>query len=363
MKSYPLKSISLEQAMQFQFRWIDCISYQFSGYEILNRGDLGVHKSGNIPQTTKKVERVIADFFNAEDAILVRGSGTNAIKEGLFSLVRENRKIFVHKAPIYSTTKTSFNQLNIETITVDFNDLNLIELTIKENIDVKMALVQITRQTLEDHYDYEKVIQLFKKYNIKVITDDNYSVLKVEKIGTQCGADLSCFSCFKLLGPQGIGCVVGKKEFIEQIRVYHYSGGSQVQGFEALEVLQGLIYAPVSLAIQAIQIDEIVKELNENPIECVKNAYVVNAQSKVILIELEKPIAPLVLEEAEKLGALPHPVGSESKYEFMPLFYKVSGTMIASNPNAKDYWIRINPMRAGKNSIIRILKEALKKVI
>lgn len=363
MRSYPLKSINLEQAMQFQFRWIDCISYHFSGYEILNRGDLGVHKDGNIPQTTRKVEKVIADFFNAEDAILVRGSGTNAIKEGLASLICENRKIFVHEAPIYSTTKTSFEQLNFETVSANFNDLDAIEKKIKEYLDVKIALVQITRQTLEDCYDYEEVIQLFKKYDIKVITDDNYSVLKVEKIGTQCEADLSCFSCFKLLGPQGIGCIVGKKQYIDKIRLYHYSGGSQVQGFEALEVIQGLIYAPVSLAIQAIQIDEIVKELNQNSIQHIKNAYVVNAQSKVILIELDLPIAPQLLIECEKLGALPHPVGSESKYEFMPLFYKVSGTMIASNPDAKNYWIRINPMRAGKDSVIRILKEALKKVI
>jgi hypothetical protein len=36
------------------------------------------------------------------------------------------------------------------------------------------------------------------------VTDDNYAVMKVPRIGCQCGADLSCFSLFKLLGPGGV---------------------------------------------------------------------------------------------------------------------------------------------------------------
>jgi hypothetical protein len=57
----------------------------------------------------------------------------------------------------------------------------------------------------------------------------------------------------------------------------------------------------------------------------VKDAFIVNAQSKVLLVEFTEPIAKKVLVEAEKLGAAPYPVGSESKYEFVPMFYRISG--------------------------------------
>ena len=80
----------------------------------------------------------------------------------------------------------------------------------------------------------------------------------------ECGADLSAFSMFKLLGPEGIGCVVGKKRYIEKIVAANYSGGGQVQGHEALACLRGMIYAPVALAIHR----------QERPIRIARNATV-----------------------------------------------------------------------------------------
>ncbi|MGK3404334.1 hypothetical protein ACSLOH_30265, partial [Escherichia coli] len=35
----------------------------------------------------------------------------------------------------------------------------------------------------------------------------------------------------------------------------------------------------------------------------------------MLIVEFHQPIAARVLEEAQKLGALPYPVGAESKYE------------------------------------------------
>ncbi len=364
MKTYPLQSISLETAMQFQFKMIDCITREFRGTEILTRGDLGVIPGINKPEATLKAERTIARFFNAEAAILVRGSGTGAIRYALFSCMKANDTLLIHTAPVYSTTKSTIEMLGLRCVRADFNNTDSIRDVMKQHPEIKGALVQYTRQSMEDRYDMEEVISTIKKCKeIPIITDDNYAVMKVEKIGSQCGGDLACFSCFKLLGPEGIGCIVGTKRYIDLLVKEHYSGGSQTQGWEAMEVLHGLVYAPVALAIQAETNKILVNRLkNNHEIPEIKDAFLANAQSKVLLVEFSEPIAKQVLSYAEELGALRNPVGAESKYEMCPLFYRVSGTYRASDPTLDDRMIRINPNRSGADTIIRILQESIKKV-
>jgi selenocysteine lyase/cysteine desulfurase len=361
MKTYPLESITLKEAKQLQFKIIDCIMNEFRGYDILTRGDLGVRQPENIPLTTSKVETVISELFNAESAMLLRGSGTNAIRQALAHLCVNDKTVLVHDAPIYPTTEHTLKLIGANLVYVDFNDLTLVEETVKNNPNIKTAVVQITRQKLFDRYDTKEVIDVIKKANsdIAIVTDDNYAVFKTKEIGCEMGSDISAFSTFKLLGPEGIGCIVGNKEIIGEIKKMNYSGGSQVQGHEALDVLRGFVYAPVSLAIQAEVIEEVNLYIETQGIKGVQSSYIANAQSKVLIIKLEGSNAIDVLKEAEKLGALPHPVGAESKYEYSPLFYRVSGTFRKIDSNAINNTIRINPNRAGAQTIIRILKEAI----
>ena len=360
MKTYPLKSITLEQAMAKQFEFVNCITHHFTGTESLSRGDLGVNKKNNQPLTTGKVEAVIREFFGVEDAILVRGAGTNAIRYGLASITKPGDKILIHDAPVYSTTDTTLKMFGLKTVKADYNHLNEITKVLKADPEIKAVLVQYSRQKLDDSYEMEEVIKTIRKVrNLPILTDDNYAVLKVDKVGTQCGSDLSCFSTFKLQGPEGIGCVIGKKKYIDIIRKMHYSGGCQVQGHEALDVLRGLTYAPVLNAIQAKESEKTVKALAN--VKGIRDAFIANSQSKVILVEFEEPIAQKVLVQAEKLGALPNPVGSESKYEIAPLFYRVSGTVLKKNPDYLKTMIRINPNRAGSETVIEILEQSIKK--
>jgi hypothetical protein len=208
----------------------------------------------------------------------------------------------------------------------------------------------------------ETVIQEIRAVSqtMPIITDDNYAALKVPKIGSELGGTMSCFSTFKLLGPVGIGCIVGEAKYLDKLRAENYSGGMQVQGFEAIDVLRGLTYAPVSLAISATVTQQTAEKLNNKAVEGVKSCFIANAQSKVLIIELTEAIAPQVLIEAEKLGAAPHPIGAESQYEFVPMFYRVSGTFMLSNPKLTQTMIRVNPMRSGTDTILRILDTAIK---
>ena len=358
-----LKTINFEQAIAKQFKLVDEITKEFSGEEFLNLGDLGVNPENNMPKTTRKIEKIIARFFDQEDGIFVRGAGTGAIRYALASVLNTGDTLLVHTSPIYSTTETTIKLLGINIVSVDFNDIDKLEKLVKASENIKAALIQYTRQSPFDSYDIEEVISVIKKNSkMKIITDDNYAVMKVEKIGVECGADLSCFSCFKLLGPEGVGFVVGKKQLTDVIRTYHYSGGSQTQGFEAKEALRGLVHAPVVHAIQSREIDRLVDRLNKKEIKGIDQAIIANAQSKVALVKFDKPIAQEVVREAEKLGAAPYPIGAESKYEIAPMFYRLSKTIRDLGEEYTTHWIRINPMRSGADTVLRILKEAMERV-
>ncbi|MGB4985229.1 MAG: aminotransferase class V-fold PLP-dependent enzyme [Erysipelotrichaceae bacterium] len=362
MKTFPLQSISVEEAKNKQFKLVDLICQEFKGSESLNLGDLGVVQPGNKPLTTKKVEKVIARFFESSSCILVTGAGTGALRFGILSMFSSQDSILVHKAPIYPTTKITIESLNLNIIEADFNSIDDIKEKLNNN-DIKGVLIQTTRQKPDDEYDLGEIIRTIKELSdCPIITDDNYAAMKISKIGVELGANLSTFSSFKLLGPEGVGIIVGDYDYINKIEKMNYSGGSKVQGWQAMEVLRGLVYAPVSLAIQAEENNRLLEKLNNKEINHVKNAFLANSQSKVLLVEFDMPIAREVLREAELLGAAPNPVGAESKYEMVPMFYRVSGTFIESDPTLQERMIRINPMRSGNETIMRILKESIEKV-
>lgn len=363
MKTWPLESISLEEATQKQFNFVDSVTKYIKGRSMLSRGDLGVVPGLNKPEITSQTEKVIADFFGAEEAMLVRGAGTTAIRQALYAAVKPNHTLLVHDAPIYPTTQVSIDMMNLKVERVDFNQLSKVEEAVNE-LKPDGILIQLTRQKPDDSYDSQELIEAIRSVHpsIPIITDDNYAVMKIPKIGCEMGASLSCFSLFKLLGPEGIGCVVGDKTYIEQLKRENYSGGLQVQGHEALDAIKGLAYAPVALALSAQTSQTVCDALNDGSIDGVKHAFIANAQSKVILVEFHEPIAKSVLKYAEELGAAGYPIGAESKYEIVPMFYRVSHTFLQSDQTLIDRMIRINPMRAGSETVLRILKEAVSQI-
>ncbi|MCL2831798.1 MAG: aminotransferase class V-fold PLP-dependent enzyme [Treponema sp.] len=362
MKTFPLPALNLEEAVKRQFALVDAVTRHFKGAEFLAGGDRGLAAGLGRPAATQKTEEVLADFFEQQDAVLVRGAGTGSIRSALAAAFNCGDSILVHNAPVYPTTKASMQMMGLKTTETDFNDIPKAAFDYKDS-PASGALVQLARQKPGDSCDYTRLIPALKKISAQkpIITDDNYAVMRVPKIGCQAGADLSCFSLFKLLGPEGIGCVVGKHDLIQKIRAAHYSGGVQVQGPEAMEALRSLVYTPVALAIQAQVCEETVRRLCGGEVKGVKDAFVVNAQSRVIIAELADDNAAAVIEKAAIFGAAPYPVGAESRYEITPLFYRVSGTFLENDPGLASRMIRINPMRAGADTIISILRKALDK--
>lgn len=357
MQTWPLQSLTMEQAQSKQFQLVDIICQHFPGSEFLNAGDFGLVPGLNQPQMTRRIESVLADFFGAPAAALVQGAGTGAIRSGLAALLNTGESLLIHDAPLYPTTAVIAEQMGLTLIRADFNQLEEVKREI-ELYQPKAALIQHTRQKMDDAYDLQEVIGCFNQHGLPSLTDDNYAVMKVARIGCECSATLSTFSCFKLFGPPGVGVVVGSEKVVNVVRQSMYSGGSQIQGFQAMEALRGLVFAPVMHAVQAQVNDSLVAELITGAVPQVKDAFIANAQSKVLLVEFHQSIAEQVLEKSQQLGALPYPVGAESKYEIPPLFYRVSGTFRQSDPTLEQRMIRINPNRSGAQTVLRILRES-----
>jgi hypothetical protein len=45
------------------------------------------------------------------------------------------------------------------------------------------------------------------------------------------------------------------------------------------------------------------------------------------------------------------------------MFYRISGTFRNADPTLESRMIRINPMRSGADTILRIIKEAVERVM
>lgn len=359
-----IPTLTVKEAQQLQFKLVDCMSEHFSGDQFLSMGDLGVAPQYKKPEQTKRVERTLATFFGVEDASLVRGAGTGAIRTILSTLMSAGDQMFIHDAPVYTTTQDTIQMLGIKTKKVNYNDVEAVKRAVTAEDTCKVFYVQHARQTPTDIYDLKTVIQMVKQArpDIAIVVDDNYCAMKAYGIGVEFGADYSTFSGFKVLGPEGIGIIVGKNEAINLLQERNYSGGGQIQGYEAMELLRMMTFAPVALATQNEQVEEVCKHLNEGIIEGIDHAYMVNAQSKVIIVELQQPIAQAVIKVSNQLGAATHPVGAESKYEIIPMIYRVSGSFIAAEPKLKEYGLRINPMKSGFSTVLRILDKAIKSV-
>ncbi|MBF1092939.1 MAG: aminotransferase, partial [Solobacterium sp.] len=103
-----------------------------------------------------------------------------------------NEEILVHTSPIYPTTEVSFLSMGLIPVRANFNDLEDIKHVLEKHQNIRTALVQYTRQAIDDSYDMEEVLRTIKSVrDIQIITDDNYAVMKVHKIGVELGADLS----------------------------------------------------------------------------------------------------------------------------------------------------------------------------
>ncbi|GEB53618.1 aminotransferase class V-fold PLP-dependent enzyme [Streptomyces cacaoi] len=356
-RTFPLPTVSVEDATARQFRLLECTAAHFTGEELF-AADAGVVPGLGRPRTTARVEAVLADFFGTEDAALVQGAGTGAIRAALSAAVGPGEPLLVHRAPVYRTTAVTLRGLGVETVEVDYNDPAALREALASG-RFRWAYVQHTRQRLTDSYDPGEVLAACRAAGVRTLVDDNYAVLRVPATGAELGADASCFSLFKLHGPEGVGVVAGTADLVRQVHADNYSGGGQVQGHQALDALRALTHVPVMWAVQSAAGEEAARRLAAGEVPGVAEVRLANVQDRCLLVRLDRPVARQLPEVAARFGAAPYPVGSNSRYEIAPLFYRMSSSTLDDAPGLADWVVRINPMRAGADLVLDILRRSL----
>lgn len=104
---------------------------------------------------------------------------------------------------------------------------------------------------------------------------------------------------------------------------------------------------------------EIAERLAAGEVPGVAEVRIANVQDRCLLVRLDRPVARAVPDAAARYGAAPYPVGANSRYEIAPLFYRMSRSALEDAPELADWTVRINPMRAGADLVIDILRRAL----
>lgn len=364
------EQMTLAQAAAEQHRLVDAIQ-RVLGSDAIFGEDYGQERtlasgsfgSGGRPVATAKVEQALSGFFGTDDVVLVHGAGTGSIRALLGSLPPRGR-VLLHEGLPYKTTAATLERMALETVTVDFNDLEALRAALHADIDA--LYIQHVPHRLGDVYEIEKVIRAGREEHggdLLVLVDDNYAAMRASKIGVHHGADGSALSLFKLLAAANVGLVAGTERVTSRIRADLASAGSQVQGPDAMDALRSLVYAPVALALQNQVVIEAAGEINHliaaGRLPYLRSAVPAHVAARAIALVFEQPIAEAFLRSAWRNGSPSRSVGEEARYDVVPLFTYLAGTFLKSAPGIQNYVARVNPLRGGTDTIVRVLEAAL----
>ncbi len=271
----------VEESIKDKFKEIDKIAYKNSE-KVLNAFHKEKVQASDFNGTTgygygdvgrDKIERIYADVFNAEKA-LVRTqfiSGTHALTVAFFGLLRPGDTLLsiaglpydtLHKVIGIVPNDSSLQSFGINYKYIDLKDNDFDYESIKNNLDgVKVVHIQrsigySSRETLSIE-KIEKVIKYIKEINKEIIiyVDNCYCELCSLKEPTDVGADIVVGSLIKNLGA-GIAnngaYIVGKEKLVELCAERLTSPGLGSEVGSSLNqnrlFIEGLYLAPMVVA-------------------------------------------------------------------------------------------------------------------
>jgi cysteine desulfurase/selenocysteine lyase len=183
-------------------------------------------------ETREKVSK----FINSkEEEVVFCQNSTDAINLVMYALYNSNYfkkddeiilSILEHHAnfvPWLFLSKKLGLKLKIVDIKKDFTlDMD----DFKEKLSSKTKLIAITHvsNTTGTIVPIKEVISLSRKYNLKVLIDASQSVPHMKIDFKDLDADFLVFTGHKMLGPTGIGCLIAKKNVLEDLEGFRFGG-------------------------------------------------------------------------------------------------------------------------------------------
>jgi hypothetical protein len=364
--------MTLDEAVTAQFRLVDTIQ-AVCGSDAVFTEDYGQVRAlgteefgaGGRPRATARVEEILARYFGAEDAALVHGAGTGAVSAMLHGGLEPAARVLVHTAHPYKTTLPAMRHMGLQLTQADLGSPAAIRAAMRP-APPDAVYFQHVPQKLGDTQQPAEIVATVRAAAdgpVTILVDDSYMAMRSPRIGVQLGADASAFSLFKLLASTNIGCVLGSRAIVSTIRRESSSAGCQVQGPHAMEALRGLVYAPVALAIQNQVVVAAAEELNRlidtGELRHLRRAVAGHAGHRSLVLVFGRPVAESFLRSAWRNGSPSQSVGEEARYEVLPLFTHVALTYLRGAPDLGRFAIRINPLRGGPETIVRVVRAAL----
>jgi dTDP-4-amino-4,6-dideoxygalactose transaminase len=240
----------------------------------------------------EEFENLVEEYLNVKHAIAV-SSGTAALHLSLLALdVKSGDEVIV---PDFTFPATS-NVVEVVGATTKFVDINLDSLCINtdkiENLINEKTKVIMPVQEFGQSCDMNKILELAKKYNLKVI-EDAACALGAEYQGRKVGTigDIGCFSLHPrkaiTTGEGGI-IVTNNDEYAEKIRILRNHGLSYNNGKPQF-VMAGLNYRMTNIqgAIGVVQMKKL-ENIIQKRIEIVHKYNELLRNIKGITIPVEK---------------------------------------------------------------------------
>ena len=214
---------------------IESINSYYNDYPVnIHRG---IHKlSMKASIIYEETREKVAKFINSKsNEVVFCQNSTDAINLVMYSLYNSDYfkkddeillTCFEHHAnlvPWLFLSKKIGVKLKFVDINKDFT-LNMDDFNQKISDKTKLIAVTHISNTIATIVPIKEIIKISKKYNCKTLIDASQSVphRKIDFKDLDC--DFLAFTGHKMLGPTGIGCLIGKEENLEEFSPFRFGG-------------------------------------------------------------------------------------------------------------------------------------------
>lgn len=199
-------------------------------------------------------------------------SGMSALSTLFLALLKPGDKILSHYS-LYGGTDELFHRtlkhLDIETIIVDFDDINQVEHALKNDVSIRHIHIETPANPTLRCVDIKAIADLAKQYGKRLSVDNTFATPLLQQ-PLLLGADFVIHSLTKYLNGHGTaigGAVIGKDlEWMDTVfkKAFRLLGGAY-NPFEAWLLVNGLKTLPLRLRQHTANAKELATFLNTHP--------------------------------------------------------------------------------------------------